>query len=56
MIAVTVDYDTRTQTWNAMEGANCIFYGSAWQVDAWLIANKLKYIEVKKWTQNTSRP
>ncbi len=47
MITVTVDYDTTHKSWNVMRSGECIFYGTALQVDEWLIENKLKYIEVE---------
>lgn len=46
MIAVTVTYDTKDGTWNVMQDCKCIFYGTIWQVEQWLIDNKLNYEEV----------
>ena len=46
MITVTVNYDTTNSTWNVMDGLECVFYGTIWQVEQWLIDNKDKYEEV----------
>ena len=47
MIVVYVTYDTQTSTWNIMNGSECLFYGTVWQVEEWLIKNNDKYTEVK---------
>ena len=46
MIAVSVTYDTKDGTWNVMSGLTCVFYGTVWQVEQWLIDNEDKYEEV----------
>ncbi len=46
---VTVVCDTLSHTWNVMaESGECLHYGTADSVDAWLKDNKNKYREVVK--------
>ena len=46
MIKIYVTYDTNTFTWNVMNNKECLFYGTAEQVDTWLKQND-EYKEVK---------
>ena len=48
MIKFYATYDTQNDTWNAMnnDSGECLFYGSAEQLDEWADANNDKYEEV----------
>jgi hypothetical protein len=47
MTEVFTTYDTSNETWNVMSSVDksCLFYGTIWQLEEWLIDNKDKYHE-----------
>ena len=45
-VDIYVTYDSFHCTYNVMNGAaQCVFFGTAWEVDEWLEKNKEIYIE-----------
>ena len=42
---ITCMYDDRNQTWNAMLGRVCLFYGTIFELEHWLVENDDLYYD-----------